>query len=100
MTATPNKAAARIWDWALTTATRSTGWVIQAKASALLAHEESAYDEWDASLQARLDPGAQGRGITFTLEPGWTDDGRSQKMGMDFSNALGKWSKARLCDWS
>ena len=54
------------------------------------------YDEWNASLQVRYDPGAQGRGITFTLEPGWSADGRTQKMGMDFSNALGKWTKRGL----
>ena len=74
----------------------ASGWSMQAKAGALVAHEEEDYDEWNASLHLRYDSGAQGRGITFTLEPGWTKDGRSQKMGMDFSNALGKWSKRGL----
>ena len=74
----------------------ANGWSVQGRTTFLLVHAESGYEEWDAGVQARLDPGAQGRGITFTLEPGWTDDGRSQKMGMDFSNALGKWSKRGL----
>ncbi len=74
----------------------ASGLSMQAKANALLVHEENDYEEWNASLQVRFDPGTQGRGITFTLEPGWTADGRSQKMGMDFSNALGKWTKRGL----
>ena len=72
------------------------GLSVQGKTTFLVAHEAEDYEEWEASLQARLDSGVQGRGITFTLEPGWTEDGRSQKMGMDFSNALGKWSKRGL----
>ncbi len=72
------------------------GLSVQGKTTFLVAHEAEDYEEWEASLQARLDSGVQGRGITFTLEPGWTADGRSQKMGMDFSNALGKWSKRGL----
>ncbi len=74
----------------------ASGLSMQGKANALLVHEENDYDEWNASLQVRYDPGARGRGVTFTLEPGWTKDGRTQKMGMDFSNALGKWSKRGL----
>ena len=74
----------------------ASGLSMQGEANTLLAHEEEDYDEWNASLQIRFDPGAQGRGITFTLEPGWTADGRSQQMGMDFSNALGKWTKRGL----
>ncbi len=72
------------------------GLSVQGKTTFLVAHEAEDYEEWEASLQARLDSGVQGRGVTFTLEPGWTADGRSQKMGMDFSNALGKWSKRGL----
>ncbi len=72
------------------------GLSVQGKTSFLVAHEAEDYEEWEASLQARLDSGVQGRGITFTLEPGWTEDGRTQKMGMDFSNALGKWTKRGL----
>ena len=74
----------------------ASGLSMQGKVNALVAHEAEDYDEWDASLHLRYDSGAQGRGITFTLEPGWSKDGRSQKMGMDFSNALGKWSKRGL----
>ena len=72
------------------------GLTIQAKAGALVAHEEEDYAEWNATLHLHYDPGTQDRGITFTLQPGWTKDGRTQQMGMDFSNALGKWSKRGL----
>ncbi len=72
------------------------GLSVQGKTTFLVAHEAEDYEEWEASLQARLDSGVQGRGVTFTLEPAWTADGRSQKMGMDFSNALGKWTKRGL----
>ncbi len=74
----------------------ASGLSMQGEANALLVHEENDYEEWDASLQVRYDPGARGRGVTFTLEPGWSKNGRSQKMGVDFSNALGKWSKRGL----
>ncbi len=74
----------------------ASGLSMQGKANALLVHEENDYEEWNASLQVRYDPGARGRGVTFTLEPGWSKNGRSQKMGMDFSNALGKWTKRGL----
>ncbi len=74
----------------------TSGLSMQGKANALLVHEENDYEEWNASLQVRYDPAAQGRGITFTLEPGWSKNGRSQQMGMDFSNALGKWTKRGL----
>ena len=74
----------------------ASGLSMQGKANALLVHEENDYEEWNASLQVRFDPGARGRGVTFTLEPGWSKNGRSQQMGMDFSNALGKWTKRGL----
>ncbi len=74
----------------------ANGWSVQGRTTFLVVHAESGYDEWDAGVQARLDPGAQGRGVTFTLEPTWTKDGRSQRMGIDLSNALGKWSKPGL----
>ncbi len=73
----------------------AAGWSMRGTTTFVLFSPED-YDEWTAGLQARFDPGTQGRGITFTLEPGWTRNGRGQQMGIDFSNALGKWSNRGL----
>ena len=67
----------------------TTGWEVSAQAGFLVAHAERDYDEWDAGLQARFNPGAQG-GITFTFEPTWDNGKARQRMGLDFSNTLGK----------
>ena len=37
----------------------------------LLAHEETGYEEWGAAGAVRIDPGASGRGLSFTLAPAW-----------------------------
>ncbi len=73
----------------------AAGWSMRGTTTFVLFSPED-YDEWTAGLQARFDPGTQGRGITFTLEPGWTRNGRTQQMGLDFTNALGKWSNRGL----
>ena len=38
---------------------------------ALVAHEESGYEEWGASGAIRLSPSPWGRGLSFTLAPAW-----------------------------
>lgn len=40
----------------------------------LLAHQKVAFNEWGASLTARLDPGAEKRGLWLALEPVWGTD--------------------------
>ena len=42
---------------------------MEASARTLIAHEDSGYREWGASGSVRLDPGASGRGLSFTLAP-------------------------------
>ena len=42
---------------------------IGASARALVAHEDSGYEEWGASGQIRLNPTASGRGLTLALAP-------------------------------
>ncbi len=44
---------------------------IEARGRYLLAHEESAFEEWGASLTLRLDPGRAGRGLWLAFAPGW-----------------------------
>ena len=47
----------------------ASGLSLEAKARLLAAHADSGYEEWGMSATARLDPGAQGRGLSFSLAP-------------------------------
>ena len=47
----------------------ATGLTVEAKARMLVAHADSGYEEWGASATARLDPGADGRGLSLSLAP-------------------------------
>ena len=47
----------------------ATGLSLEARARMLAAHADSGYEEWGASATARLDPGAHGRGLSFSLSP-------------------------------
>ena len=44
---------------------------LEAKARTLIAHEESAYEEWGASFAIRVDPGSDGRGLSLSITPTW-----------------------------
>ena len=46
-----------------------TGLSLEANVRALVAHEDSSYEEWGASGALRLVPGARGRGLSFSLAP-------------------------------
>ena len=46
-----------------------TGLSVDASVRALVAHEDSDYDEWGASGSIRLDPGVAGQGLSFSLVP-------------------------------
>ena len=48
-----------------------TGLSVEARVRGLIAHEDSDYREWGASGSIRLDPGARGRGLSFSLTPAW-----------------------------
>ncbi len=48
-----------------------TGFSVEAQLRALIAHEDSDYEEWGASGAVRLAPGASGRGLAFSLAPSW-----------------------------
>ena len=37
----------------------------------LVAHDDSAYEEWGASTAIRIDPGSKGRGMSLTIAPTW-----------------------------
>ena len=44
---------------------------VEGAARALLAHEDTDYREWGASGAIRIDPGAGGRGLSFSVAPAW-----------------------------
>ena len=46
-----------------------SGLSVEASARMLLAHEASGFEEWGASGSIRLDPGASGRGLSFSFAP-------------------------------
>lgn len=49
----------------------TTGLGVEARVRAMVAHEDSAYQEWEASGSVRLDPGSRGQGLWFRLAPTW-----------------------------
>ena len=52
---------------------------IQGQVRALVAHEESGYEEWGASGAIRVSPSASGRGLTFSLAPVWGNAGSASE---------------------
>ncbi len=47
----------------------ASGLSVEARARTLIAHEASGFEEWGASASVRLDHGAEGRGLSFSLAP-------------------------------
>ena len=68
----------------------ASGLSIEAKARMLVAHADSGYEEWGASATARLDPGARGRGLSFSLAPtvGATSSAAQRLWGAQDARAL------------
>ena len=52
----------------------ATGLSVEAKVRGLVAHEDGDYGEWGASGAVRIEPGADGRGLSLTLAPAWGAD--------------------------
>ena len=50
---------------------QSGGVTIEGKVRKLIAHDDSAYEEWGASAAIRIDPGSNGRGMSLTITPTW-----------------------------
>ena len=47
------------------------GLTVDAKGRALVEHRDEEFREWGAGVSVRLDPGADGRGLSFSLAPSW-----------------------------
>ena len=50
---------------------QGAGITIEGKVRTLVAHDDSAYEEWGASAAIRIDPGSNGRGMSLTITPTW-----------------------------
>ena len=50
---------------------QANGISIEGAVRGLLAHEDTDYREWGASGAIRIDPGAGGRGLSFSIAPAW-----------------------------
>lgn len=64
---------------------------IEGQVRALVAHEESGYEEWGASGTVRVSPSASGRGLTVSLAPAWGAEGSEAERiwGMADASGLG-----------
>ena len=50
---------------------RGEGFSIEGTVRSLVAHDDSAYEEWGASLGVRIDAGDDGRGLSLAITPAW-----------------------------
>ena len=50
---------------------------IEGKVRTLLAHNDSAYEEWGASASVRIDPGSDERGMSLSITPTWGNAGNA-----------------------
>ena len=50
---------------------QGTGISIEGKVRTLVAHDDSAYEEWGASFAVRIDPGSDGHGLSLSITPTW-----------------------------
>ena len=56
----------------------------------LLSHEDEEYGEWGASASIRLEPGRDGRGLSFSVAPSWGTTGSAAERlwGLDDTRGL------------
>ena len=50
---------------------QGAGITIEGAVRTLIAHDDTAYEEWGASGAIRIDPGTAGRGLSLTIAPTW-----------------------------
>ncbi len=62
---------------------------IEGHVRALVAHEESGYEEWGAGGTVRVSPGASGRGLTLSLAPVWGSAGSEAEQLWGTADASG-----------
>ena len=62
---------------------------VEAAVRGLVAHEDTSYEEWGASASVRIDPGAEGRGLSLTLAPTWGASGTGTERLWGLADARG-----------
>ena len=69
----------------------ASGLSVEARVRTLIAHAASGFEEWGASGSIRLDPGASGRGLSFSLAPtlGAASSGTEWLWSMEDARGLG-----------
>ena len=67
---------------------RSLGLGIEARTRYLLVHQQSAFDEWGASLTLKLDPGRAKRGLWLALAPVWGAEASQVQQMWDSAEAV------------
>ena len=66
------------------------GLTIEGAVRTLLSHEDEEYGEWGASASIRLEPGRDGRGLSFSVAPSWGTTGSAAERlwGLDDTRGL------------
>ena len=67
------------------------GVTVKGAVRSLVSHDESGYNEWGVSGSVRIDPGSDGRGLSFTLTPTWgsASSGTERLWSLDHAEELG-----------
>ena len=83
------------------------GLTVEARARALLAHEDGGYEEWGMGGSLQLDPGRLGRGLSLRLASGWglTDSGTDtlwqQQTASGLTQGAGQTPQGRIrAEWA
>ena len=66
------------------------GLAVEGAVRTLLSHEDEEYGEWGASASIRLEPGRDGRGLSFSVAPSWGTTGSAAERlwGLDDTRGL------------
>ena len=66
------------------------GLAVEGAVRTLLSHEDEKYGEWGASASIRLEPGKDGRGLSFSVAPSWgaTGSAAERLWGLDDTRGL------------
>ena len=76
------------------------GLTVEGRARKLVAHRDREFEEWGMSGLLRLDPGADGQGLSFSLRPSWgaASSGIERFWGQDAPDLLADAAAGRRLD--
>ena len=78
----------------------AAGLTVEGRARKLVAHRDREFEEWGMSGLLRLDPGADGQGLSFSLRPSWgaASSGIERFWGQDAPDLLADAAAGRRLD--